>query len=587
MRLITKLTIKDFRSISQSNLDAPSGYLPLVGANNSGKSNFLRALNLFFNNETEPGRILNLGEDFHNPARKRKREITITLNFELPANFNIQRRIRNAVDNLLGRQFSIKKTWSIPGDPTEREAKLQYFFRKGADGDFTQANQDNEHTIRQFLSLIRFRYLPNHIHPSEVLRREQSAIQTELLTKLRRSKNVKQDQVSTLFEELQSLSGEFVRPIAQELQSAAEDIEEVGLSTPANLGELLFSFAPRLKVRRGETFNALFHGSGIQSLLTLLILRYLDSRFSARFGWHQATIWGIEEPESFLHQDLEHRVAQVLSGTGMAEDSRFQIFCTTHSDVFLRHSLYGALCWLESGKTGSEIREARALTGEAARLGISRYVPPILYGAPQPLLVCEGPSDKILIEYAYARLDIACPWEIQDVETLTVDSKLQGIDGLITYLRVNQGILGSRSLKAPVFVLIDWNEGRRKVSDVQGVLRTHLTSNVMQWSEDDTNPQLDRTFTGIERYLSTEVILAANQENLLEVRRPATREFPLSTNRHTIKKVELAKFVVSREQTEDISFFKSQMERLNKALAASQYKALQIQTESLFPNQVH
>ena len=584
MLLITKIAIKDFRSISQSNLDIRYGYLPLVGVNNSGKSNFLRAINLFFNNETEPGRILNLREDFHNPGRKRKKEITITLDFRLPENFNIQQRIRDAVEDLLGRQFSIMKTWSISGDPTEREAKLQYHFTKNTGRTLAQATPDNEHTIRQFLSLIQFRYLPNHIHPSEVLRREQNAIQTELLTKLRRSKKVRQEQVVTLFEELQSLSSEFVRPIAQELQTAAETIEKVDLSTPANLGELLFSFAPRLKIQRGETFNALFHGSGIQSLLTLLILRYLDSRFSARFGWHQATIWGIEEPESFLHQDLEYRVAQLLSQTGTPETSRFQIFCTTHSDVFLRHSLYGVLCWLESGKTESEIREAKQLTREAARLGISRYVPAILYGAPKPLLVCEGPSDKILIEYAYARLDIACPWEIQDVESLTTGSKLQGIDGLTTYLKVNQGILGSRPLKAPVFVLIDWNENQQKVRGIEDVLQIHPTSRAMQWCKDDINSQLDQTFAGIERYLSTEAILAGHDQNLLEVRRPARGEFPLSTNRHSIKKMELAKFIVSRQRIEDLSFFRPQLEKLNKALAASQYKALQIQTESLFPN---
>jgi predicted ATP-dependent endonuclease of OLD family len=584
MILITKIMIKDFRSISQSDLDIRSGYLPLVGANNSGKSNFLRALNLFFNNETEPGRTVNLREDFHNPSRKRKKEITISIDFKLPENFTIQQAIRDAVESLLGRQFSIGKTWSISRDPTQREAKLQYFFQRGTDTNLTQATPDNEHTISQFLSLIRFRYLPNHIHPSEVLRREQSAIQTELLAKLRRSRNVRQEQVATLFEELQSLSSEFVGPIAKELQNAAETIEKVDLSTPSDLGELLFSFAPRLKINRGETFNALFHGSGIQSLLTLLILRYLDSRFSARFGWHQATIWGIEEPESFLHQDLEHRVAQLLSETGTPETSRFQIFCTTHSDVFLRHASYGVLCRLESGRTESEIREARKLTGEAARMGISRYVPPILYGAPKPLLICEGPSDKILIGYAYAKLAIACPWEIQDVGILTVGSTLQGVGGLIVYLKANQGILGSRTLKAPVFVLIDWNESTRNISEIESVLRIHPTSNVMQWSRDNVNPQLDQTFAGIERYLSTGAILDANRSNLLEVRRPAREEFPLSTNRQSIRKIELANFIVSRDQAQDVLLFSPQLKELNRALAESQYKALQIETESFFPN---
>jgi hypothetical protein len=239
---------------------------------------------------------------------------------------------------------------------------------------------------------------------------------------------------------------------------------------------------------------------------------------------------------------------------------------------------------LESGKTQSEIREARKLTGEASRLGISRYVPPILYGAPKPLLICEGLSDKILIEYAYARLTIACPWEIQDVANLTAGSNLRGVSGLITYLSASKGILGSRPLKAPVFVLIDWNENQRILGEIEGALQTHLTSRPMQWSRDNVNPQLDQTFTGIERFLSTEAILEANQKMLLEIRRPAREDFPLSTNRQTIRKVEIANLVVSRDRAEDILLFRPQLEELDRALAASQYRALQIETGDLFPN---
>ena len=75
VNLITNLIIKDFRSISYADVKVSSGYLPLIGANNSGKSNFLRALNLFFNNETDPGHSLNLRDDFHNPTRREKRKL--------------------------------------------------------------------------------------------------------------------------------------------------------------------------------------------------------------------------------------------------------------------------------------------------------------------------------------------------------------------------------------------------------------------------------------------------------------------------------------------------------------------------------
>lgn len=580
MKLITKLEVHDFRSLSRLALTIPSSYLPIVGVNNSGKSNLLRTLNLFFNEETEPGRALNLREDFHNPSRKKKKRIMITVHFNLPGSFHIQQTVRAGIEELLGQQFAIRKTWSIPEDPTERGVKVEYY--KGESGDFIPADTQAEVRIRQFLSLIRFRYLPNYIHPSEILRREQSAIQGELLGKLARSKKIKQDQLSGLFIELGTLSSELARPITEDLKKAAEDIEAVDLSTPSKLGQLLFNFGLRLKVSQGETFDALLHGSGIQSFLTFLILKYLDSRFSLRFGWHQATVWAIEEPESFLHQNLEARVADILSTTSLDDMSRFQIFCTTHSDVFVRSATHGVICRLVGGKTDARIEEARPLVSEAAKLGISPYVHPILYGAHKPLLIAEGPSDRTLIEYAYSILVITCPWEIQDIEAIATGSGLSGIDGLVAYLKANRSAINTRPLKAPLFVLVDWNESSDKVDKLKDVLRVHPTSDVIQWDASHANPNLDQTFSGIEHFLSTEVVKLAASQNLLELRRPANSDFPLSLVRRSMKKVEFAKFVVSRGEEKDVNRFKNQLENLNRSLAISHRKALQAESGNLF-----
>jgi predicted ATP-dependent endonuclease of OLD family len=580
MHIITNITIRNFRSISSAQISVPSGYLPIVGANNSGKSNILRALNLYFNSETEPGRLLNIKEDFHNPSRKKKKEICLAIEFHLPEHFNFQKTIRAKLDDLLGRDFVIEKRWSIPESPIEKEAKLSVYYRKGSNS-FKLAESIEEYHIRQFLSLIRFRYLPNHIHPSEMLRKEQNSIQTELLAKLRRSKKVSLESQEDIFEELGNLSKEFILPVAKVLHGAAPDIEAIDLSTPKDLGELLFSFAPQLKVSGGETFNALLHGSGVQSLLTLLILRYLDSQFYSRFGWHQATIWAIEEPESFLHQDLEHKVASILSETGKPADSRFQIFCTTHSNVFVRYATKGLICSLKNGRTDAEPKDARSLVGEASKLGISSYVPPIIFGAQRPLLIVEGESDKLLIEYAYAALKITCPWEIQDIKTITSGS-YEGVDGLKTYLKAVQDILGSRSLKSPIFILIDWNESNNKLEDINSLLRVHGTSKAIRWDADNVNPHLDRTFTGIERFLSIEVILAASDERILVVSRPMEDAYPLLVDRHNIKKKALAELVINRGQSADVNHFRNQLEDLNKKLVESHRNALNSLSGTLF-----
>lgn len=61
----------------------------LVGKNDSGKSNLLRALNLFFNGEVNPGEKFNFIEDhniYNNPNKKAK-EIIIKLELSIPDSY--------------------------------------------------------------------------------------------------------------------------------------------------------------------------------------------------------------------------------------------------------------------------------------------------------------------------------------------------------------------------------------------------------------------------------------------------------------------------------------------------------------------
>lgn len=55
--IIKKIEIDNFRSIKDKIIldSSISSFKVFVGPNNSGKSNILRALNLFFNLESEPG----------------------------------------------------------------------------------------------------------------------------------------------------------------------------------------------------------------------------------------------------------------------------------------------------------------------------------------------------------------------------------------------------------------------------------------------------------------------------------------------------------------------------------------------------
>jgi predicted ATP-dependent endonuclease of OLD family len=88
--IIKSIHIENFRSIKS--IDADLTQLTIfVGRNDCGKSNILRALNLFFNGETNPGVEFAFEEDynFFAPARARKaKEVVVRLEIALPETYH-------------------------------------------------------------------------------------------------------------------------------------------------------------------------------------------------------------------------------------------------------------------------------------------------------------------------------------------------------------------------------------------------------------------------------------------------------------------------------------------------------------------
>jgi predicted ATP-dependent endonuclease of OLD family len=56
------------------------------------------------------------------------------------------------------------------------------------------------------------------------------------------------------------------------------------------------------------------------------------------FGWKIATLWLLEEPETFLHYELKIKVANYLQIRSKNLRERFQVLFTSHCDVFPQFS---------------------------------------------------------------------------------------------------------------------------------------------------------------------------------------------------------------------------------------------------------
>lgn len=104
MITINKVHIKNFRSIVDETIELKD-FNCFVGKNDSGKSNVLKALNLFFNNKTDFDSPLDFESDYSKLAKrgqKQAREISIELEIIVPETFK-----ENGVKS--GLKFGVQK----------------------------------------------------------------------------------------------------------------------------------------------------------------------------------------------------------------------------------------------------------------------------------------------------------------------------------------------------------------------------------------------------------------------------------------------------------------------------------------------
>src|SRR3546814_11414177 len=97
-----------FRSIADEILDQLDGHTVFIGKNSSGKSNVLRALNLFFNGETSPGLPVDFDVDLHfRPSRRQKKIIEVTVGFSLPVGFRRSEEPTSVLQSLMRTSYAL------------------------------------------------------------------------------------------------------------------------------------------------------------------------------------------------------------------------------------------------------------------------------------------------------------------------------------------------------------------------------------------------------------------------------------------------------------------------------------------------
>ena len=298
--MIKQIRIQRFRSLDNIIIDC--GRLTiLVGANDSGKSNIVRALNLFFNDETDLGRKFDLSRDFNKFSAKREKkakETEITLNFEIPEHFKklsknaIWKRVwRFGGQHLAGERYRYANNKSF-GKNSKIPAYLRSYVLK-----YVPAIKDKEF-FADLLGNIYDNLSEISPNQSEFINIDLSGVTKDLVENLNRILNDKfqvdlPEDLRPIFEQM-TIKNEFDIPL---------DRRGDGIKI-RHIPELLEFIATQN--------NRLYKKAGVIS---------------------PSYIWVFEEPENNLEFnsafEMVDRLKEILKAM-----PNLQIFITTHSPVF-------------------------------------------------------------------------------------------------------------------------------------------------------------------------------------------------------------------------------------------------------------
>jgi AAA15 family ATPase/GTPase len=310
---LSEFTIKNFRSISSIKLTINDGNLiTICGSNNVGKTNFLRALNLFFDPQIEN---FSAEEDipYHIVEGSRGQGYAISLKAKII-------EIENNVTYTISQSF------------TEKKGKKEIILKgKKDDIDLT------EKEIRDFLTK-NFKFFFVEASNVNIPKLVSEIVNDEILPlglDKRRGKNQK-DSLAKL-DEFIELSKQSVGKIENELtkifQSLLKDVDSIDSNDwklQIRFPEYLFLRDAISKIIEFTLFDTNERkletkGSGIQRTILLSLIQYVNSRTK------KDIIWAIDEPEAFLQAGLQKSLYSKL----ISESNSSQIIITTHSHFFI------------------------------------------------------------------------------------------------------------------------------------------------------------------------------------------------------------------------------------------------------------
>lgn len=386
--IIETIKIRNFRSIKSATIDARNLNI-FVGLNDVGKSNVLKALNLFFNDQTDYGIKFDFDRDFsyyYTKESHRRKEIVIEIQFNIPEYYK-----ESGV-------FTWTKTWKA-------DEKTDEILNSAGEKPSVRSR------VPGALRRIRYRYVP--------------AV---------KSKEYYKSLLSDLYYTVSSVLGSPLESSVREFsnvlktytsQISDEVINRVGinssLSIPDNLSELFTTLVFQTNSGNNDAKIPLdMRGDGIQARHIPIVLKYIadeDQKTRNQGSMKVSTIWGFEEPENGVELSRVFDMAKDFSDYS----SDIQMFITTHSPAFytIDNSEASQVFYVKNGKNneGTLLCDSEDMSEVGYAMGLMPIVAPYIAKQEQilnetrklysqqgimdiPTIFVEGESDKKLLDQA-------------------------------------------------------------------------------------------------------------------------------------------------------------------------------------------
>lgn len=404
MIIIEKIEINGFRSISKATINCKDMNV-FAGENDTGKSNILKALNLFFNGETDFLIPFNFANDYSKFATKSKRKKNVDIKLTLKTN----------LDSFKDKTVIWQKKFDKEGITDDRfilgdRGKLENLKGTG-----------NAAPLARALNRFSYYYIPA-LKGKEVM-----AYVLSKMGEVETGGLISEENLSQLNKDISQNTSDSLKTLAEK----SHFYIETTMALPSSLKELWEKLQVNSKLDGTKQIIPITQrGDGIKSIYLPILLEWIQEQKEKNSTAKRAFFWGIDEPENSLEYRKAEEVAQNYWSLYCKPR---QIFITTHSSSFiLPPDEHKDKCQIFSCSQDKEKKTILKNIGESLfientrdnlleHLGLTlpidqvkqlrelkeqnEYLKKIAGQIARPTVIVEGVSDKIILMAAWENLE--------------------------------------------------------------------------------------------------------------------------------------------------------------------------------------